>query len=188
MDYIKIYNAICNNAKTRITDEYTESHHIMPRSMGGSNDPDNLVDLTGREHFIVHKILAKVYKGPMIYAFMMMCNTSVNEYGYERFKVSSRDYALARKMISDKLTGVKRTKNTKTKISESQKLRLSDPINRIKCATRTGIPNTEEQKRKISEKLKGVPKQKYPPCPYCGKICNKATAVRWHYSNCKMRT
>lgn len=168
-------------------DCYTESHHIIPHSMGGSDDSDNLVNLTGREHFIVHKILAKEYKGPMIYAFLMMCNTNINEHGYQRFKVSSRDYELARSLLSNKLSGVKRSEASKAKMSKTQKLRMQDPVLRAKCASRIGIPNSELQKQQISKKLKGIPKAKAPPCPYCGKICNKATAVRWHYDNCKLR-
>jgi len=40
---------------------YSERHHIRPRSLGGSDDPYNLVDLTYREHFLIHWILTKIY-------------------------------------------------------------------------------------------------------------------------------
>lgn len=40
---------------------YSENHHIIPRSMGGTNSKDNLVRLTGREHFIAHLLLHKIY-------------------------------------------------------------------------------------------------------------------------------
>lgn len=188
MDYLKIYNSICDRAKDRNLIGYSEAHHILPKSLGGGDGLSNIVKLTGREHFVVHKILAKTHKGPMIYAFLMMCNTNINGHGFERFKVSSRDYELARKLLSDKLTGVKRSEATKLKVSQSQLERMKDPKIRAMCATRTGTHNTEAQKKQISEKLKGIPKAKAPPCPHCGKICNKATAVRWHYYNCKMRT
>ena len=62
MDYKKIYFQLIEKARTRGSDKkelpyYTESHHIVLRSLGGSDDPDNLVLLTAREHFVAHKLL-----------------------------------------------------------------------------------------------------------------------------------
>lgn len=37
-----------------------ETHHIVPKCMGGSNDKENLVNLTAREHFVAHKLLYKI--------------------------------------------------------------------------------------------------------------------------------
>lgn len=38
-----------------------ETHHIKPRCMGGTEDIYNLVDLTPREHYIAHMLLAEEY-------------------------------------------------------------------------------------------------------------------------------
>lgn len=38
-----------------------ETHHIIMRSLGGSNDKSNLVNLTLREHYFMHELLVKVY-------------------------------------------------------------------------------------------------------------------------------
>mgnify|MGYP003339642708 CR=1 FL=1 len=58
--YYKIIdNAIYRNFKTKKEAinalGYVERHHIIPKSLGGSNLKDNLVFLTGREHFIDRK-------------------------------------------------------------------------------------------------------------------------------------
>jgi hypothetical protein len=47
------YNKIINSSKTRklSNNVYTERHHIIPRSVGGSNDDSNIAILTAREHF-----------------------------------------------------------------------------------------------------------------------------------------
>lgn len=63
--YHRHYQSLIENARDRIlpSDTYTESHHIIPRSLGGSDDRNNLVDLTAREHYIAHLLLAKMHGG-----------------------------------------------------------------------------------------------------------------------------
>lgn len=39
-----------------------ETHHIVPKSLGGTDDPDNLVNLTVLEHVLAHKLLYYIYK------------------------------------------------------------------------------------------------------------------------------
>ena len=49
--------------RTKIKYDGCETHHIIPKSIGGSNDKDNLVVLTPKEHYIAHRLLAKCYTG-----------------------------------------------------------------------------------------------------------------------------
>lgn len=64
MDSQKIYAAIISRAvsRQRKNGEYYERHHITPRSMGGSDTAENLVYLTGREHYIAHWLLFKIHR------------------------------------------------------------------------------------------------------------------------------
>lgn len=39
-----------------------ERHHIIPKSIGGTNDTSNIAILTYREHFIAHWLLTKFQK------------------------------------------------------------------------------------------------------------------------------
>lgn len=65
MDYSKLYNDLISfrkaNPLVKSKETYTEKHHILPKCLGGDNSPENLVRLTGREHFIAHRLLAKMY-------------------------------------------------------------------------------------------------------------------------------
>ena len=63
--YTRIYFSIIEKAKLRVLPktEYKETHHIVPRSLGGSNEVDNLVDLTYTEHRLCHKLLVKMTTG-----------------------------------------------------------------------------------------------------------------------------
>ena len=72
MDYTKHYNLLIERAKNRLLECYTERHHIVPRCMGGSDDLDNLVDLTPEEHYVAHQLLVKMHPGEhkLVYALM----------------------------------------------------------------------------------------------------------------------
>lgn len=95
MDYSKVYHQIINNRKGNKPTGYTENHHIIPKSLGGTDDLDNIVELTAREHFICHWLLLKTqaYKTKgyysMLRAFLMMvrCN-SITQNRY----ITSRNY------------------------------------------------------------------------------------------------
>ena len=59
MDYKSVYDKLILKAKNRIISpkEYYEKHHIIPKSIGGSDIDNNLVKLTYKEHYIAHKLL-----------------------------------------------------------------------------------------------------------------------------------
>lgn len=65
MNYKRIYDEIIENAKSQNRKKnkgiYYEKHHIIPKCKGGTNHKSNLVLLTGREHFLAHKLLHKAY-------------------------------------------------------------------------------------------------------------------------------
>lgn len=55
-DYIqRILNARENKKDKNF---YQEKHHIVPKTMGGSNDKENLIYLYAQEHYYAHKLLA----------------------------------------------------------------------------------------------------------------------------------
>jgi len=61
MDYKRIYDHII---KTHICQGgITERHHIVPRSLGGSDDPDNIIEVSPRVHYILHLLLYKMTTG-----------------------------------------------------------------------------------------------------------------------------
>ena len=48
-------------------------HHIIPKHMGGTNDPSNLIELTVEEHAEAHKLLWEQY-GLNHYWMLEACN------------------------------------------------------------------------------------------------------------------
>ena len=63
MNYESIYRRIITNRINHplMLDQYGETHHIIPKCLGGDNSKSNLVRLTAREHFICHALLAEMY-------------------------------------------------------------------------------------------------------------------------------
>ncbi|UCR81248.1 hypothetical protein PSD2002_0132 [Escherichia phage PSD2002] len=61
MNYQKIYDNLIRSRKASKPMGYTESHHIIPSCIGGPDTQENRVRLTPEEHFIAHKLLAKIY-------------------------------------------------------------------------------------------------------------------------------
>jgi hypothetical protein len=93
--YKKWYNQIIENARTH-RQGYTESHHIIPQSLGGKDSKDNLVDLTAREHFISHWLLTKIHKEgeahwKMMNALRIMKAENKNQQRYDT-PITSRVY------------------------------------------------------------------------------------------------
>lgn len=61
MNYLRIYNSLLSRAKDRILSGFVEVHHIIPVCMGGTDESENLVQLTPEEHFIAHLLLVKIF-------------------------------------------------------------------------------------------------------------------------------
>jgi hypothetical protein len=100
--YTKWYALIIANCKMRVKPTvYTESHHILPRSLGGADVPENLVILTAREHFVAHLLLAKMYRGDSGIKMAQAINAmSMQDRDGKRTRLNSKKYALAKSIIS----------------------------------------------------------------------------------------
>lgn len=131
-------------------DSYTERHHIVPRCLGGTNDPTNIVRLTPEEHYIAHQLLVKIYPGnnKLVYAATFMTVYSrdhkgrrINNklFGWIKRRLSiaqSKPHSDERKLNNSKAQlGKKLTEETKAKMSLS----------------RTGVKHSAEWSTKISE-------------------------------------
>jgi hypothetical protein len=132
-------------------DEYTEKHHIIPRSLGGNDNDTNLVALTAREHFICHMLLIRFVEGiyrkkKMQHALGMFIQNNKKQ---NRI-LTSRQYDLARKNISSARIGSVVRSETKDKISKSLKGNI--PWNKGLIGV---IKHSEESNKKRSETLTG---------------------------------
>lgn len=159
--YTKWYFSIIDKAKKRNlslsknqvqkiqkTFGYTEVHHIIPRSIGGSNHKNNLIRLLAKEHYICHLLLTKmaadsVTKKKMVTAYIIMSGKNSKSARIVYRRLNSRLYAKIREEYSQyqsvKQTGRIVSSETKKKLSESRK----------------GIPLSGETKEKLSKIFSG---------------------------------
>jgi hypothetical protein len=185
--YTTWYNTIINHAKLRQSKigEYTENHHIIPKSLGGDDSKSNLVNLTAREHFICHLLLIKMVNGDNKYRMLKASTMMAVRIGpgQQRYKVTNRIYEILKqsvevpqevklkmgiaqknrfKDIPGTFLGKHHSLETRKKMStsaskpKSLEWKASASKNRKgKSAPNKGISHTEETKQKISESVKG---------------------------------
>jgi len=163
--YTKWYYHIINGAVNRRLEIYTEEHHVIPKSMGGTNHSDNLVRLTAREHFLCHLLLTKMVNGQFkhkaIKAARMMAKITGPK--QQRYKVTARIYE---SLIRNK---IEVSAETKSKMGISQKQRFAhtpgtflDKKHSEETLEKLRRPKTEEQKQKQSQSMKGRFKGRIP--------------------------
>jgi hypothetical protein len=131
MNYQKIHDQIIERAqledRKKNQSVYYESHHIIPKCMGGTNSKNNLVLLTAREHFLIHWLLYRIHptNHKLAFAFHLCCLVN-NKLSQKQFTPSSRSYAEAAEAKSVALKAREPwNKNLKTgpnpKMAESKK-------------------------------------------------------------------
>jgi len=99
----RTYDRLIDRAKDRVYMQgIHDNHHILPKSLGGSNAKSNIAILTYREHFLAHWLLSRLTTGQdrisMLYAINRMTSRGKNN---KNRIVSGWQYDLAMKAKSE---------------------------------------------------------------------------------------
>lgn len=170
MNYQNIYNRLIQRGQDRQKGKrrkdliqiygQLERHHIIPRSMNGTNISENLVYLTPEEHFVSHELLVKIYPkelGPL--RALMILSGKNNRYRNNKlFGWARRRYAEMRKGNIPWNKGIPWSEETKDKIREKRKLQVITEETKLKISLAGlgennhffGKKHTKESKKKIS--------------------------------------
>jgi len=110
VNYERIYAEFVNDRRRReaVLSGYSERHHIVPRCMGGDDEPGNLIRLTPEDHIVAHLLLARIYGGRLWYALTVMMRPAKRLGIVLRGKRARRVAALARRKQAELQLGVLR--------------------------------------------------------------------------------
>lgn len=211
--YTKWYFSIIENRKSKplISGVYGEKHHIIPKSIGGSNESINLVKLLPREHFLAHWLLTKMcinkdHNIKMNHALRRLMDSSksteIREWSKWQYEIAKKKKSLA--MKAQAIEGKSPNQGKKHSKEAKERMRLAklgvkrDPEKCKYLKTRKHSEETKakmsassigrivssDTRRKLSLKQKGRPAERVE-CPHCNEIGGKPIMKRYHFNNCK---
>jgi len=152
--YYNWYFALIAKARTKVYDDYSEVHHIIPDCLGGTDDPDNLVRLSYQEHFLCHWMLIKFVNTPeaeakMIRSLLCMTWSSNN---HKRI-VSSWQFDVVKRAAKDNMRGENNPVYGKTRHNNGiEEIMLSVDEEIPEGFVLGRLPFSEETRRKMRGK------------------------------------
>lgn len=192
--YLRWYiNLIMSRKDTTEIHTYHEKHHILPKSIYPEFSdlkqyPDNGIDLSAKEHFIAHLLLAKMFFGndrkKMCYAFLALKNQK-NRFQENRISSSRRYQSIRDTVHKDDW----RKGKTLEEIHGKEKAVIIR--NKLKLRRSRG-KLSEEERKKASERMiilhktspwkrnfqnQRMPKEK---CLSCGKEIDIGNLKKYH--------
>jgi len=151
------YYNIVNRAKSRVlsADSYYETHHIVPKSLGGDNTVDNLVRLTAREHFICHWLLTKMVSGSdqkkMAYACKRMMHSKNSR--QDRYQITSRVYENLKTQLNVMLKNRQFTDVWKEKLKRAARNRADNEdasAKEVRRKTMVGVNKSRKGEKRLA--------------------------------------
>ena len=178
----------------------THKHHIIPKHVGGTDDPYNIVELSIEEHAEAHRILFEKYGRWQDDLAWKGLSGMIGKDEIIRLAQSNADKSWfntekgteARKKMSAKKKGKTPWNKGLTKETNPIVQQYADNVkNTMKSGKVQTIGDimrgksfTPEHKKKLSDRKKNaIPKE----CEHCGKKTSDAMHARWHGDKCKER-
>lgn len=190
MDYKRIYDDFIKDRRRKESGltGYTERHHILPRSLGGGNEPDNLIRLSAEDHIFAHLLLAKAFGGRLWGALLLMMQPPRQLGIVSRGRRARRIAAIAKEKqallqlgvsrpdVSVKLTNRPKSERHKRNLSRARMGHKDSDVTRLKKKRAMNDPEvrakiyTADRSRKISSALTGLVRS----VDHCRAISEKA--------------
>jgi hypothetical protein len=138
MDYQKIYTTLVRRGQNRILEGYSETHHIVPRCLGGTDEATNLVSLTPEEHYLCHLLLVKMHPNNirLVKAAMFMVSSNNN------VKRNNKAYGWLKRQYSEYMSGP----NNPSKLNGAWNKGITGYKNKVNFS--------DESKKQFSERMK----------------------------------
>lgn len=171
MDYALHYNRIVDRARSRVLIGYVERHHVIPRCLGGTDAPRNIVKLTPEEHYVSHQLLVKLHPAnvKLVTAAIMMAKRASGNKAYGWLRRRYAGHKRGKPLSSEHKRKIAESNRGKVKpLSPEHRARFlvmnigrvhSEQTRRNMAAARRRMgPLSENTKKKLSDFWKGKPK------------------------------
>lgn len=190
MNYKKIYDQIIEKAKfenrSKNSGVYYEQHHIIPKCLGGDNSKNNLVLLTGKEHYMCHKLLVKIYPSntKLIFALWGFLNGYNKSVSIKSGKEIENFRTCHKKAIQNVHCNKIVSESTRKKFSERN---LTQDLVKCKWCDKTmDIRNINKWHNDRCKLNVNYTKDHLEKCDICGIHTTKTNIIRWHNQKCKL--
>ncbi len=179
-------------------------HHIVPKHMNGSNDPQNIIELSIEEHANAHKVLYEMHGKLEDYLAWKGLTGQISRADLliELYRQNGKIQGKKNKGKTAWNRGLSMTEEQKQKLrkpkSEEHKQKLKKPkqdtskmgkyerTDSIKLKLKIANKNqfdTAESRKIHSEKIKSVRSK----CVHCGLETVTGNINRWHNDKCKFK-
>lgn len=157
MNHKKHYDLLVKKAQQRPKlSGYVEKHHIVPKSLGGSDDATNLVEFTAREHCLAHLLLAHIYNHHKMWfaANMMSRLYKTKSRAYEKVRIKNSEIMRERMASS---SNPMLNEAVKVKHQTAIKLAMQRPeVRKRQSEVRIGMKFSDSHKENLSKAHIGV--------------------------------
>lgn len=193
MNYKRAYYRLLNRALVRDYQDGMFMHHVIPRYVG--REYDILVPVTAKEHVVIHRLLYKAFGG-IHYKSLFTYHLMTRTIGYKTLLAGKNHpaYGIPKPGTSEKLTGIKRSAETRAKMSKASTGRRHSEETKARISAtmtgRPGSPHTEETKARMSKAHTGMKKPwagetntrlKSHPCVFKGIEFDSMTQASKHF-------
>lgn len=168
---------------------YVERHHVLPKSLGGTNDVKNLVWLTADEHLEVHLLLVKMVQNKeqlrkMHSAAVRMCNPQSRT----QQRSFDKNYDNIRKECARLHSEFMKGKNSGNRNPFFNK-KHSEKSKQLISLGGMGLKRTDETRKNLSISKMGEknPATKIVTCPHCGKTGKAGGMLKHHFEHCRSK-
>lgn len=171
-------------------------HHIIPKHIGGSDEPENIIELTVEEHAEAHRKLWEQHDRWQDYLAWKCLSGHIGKEEAIKFAQKHADKSYFKteewkQKFSKIMKGhtpwnkgltKEKDKRIKDQAELTKKYMKEGKLNNIGDVVR-GTSFTEEHKNKLKEKAKNRMKIK---CIHCGLEYPPGNYKRWHGEKCKL--
>lgn len=169
-------------------------HHIIPKHMGGSDDPCNIIELTVEEHAEAHRILFEKYGKEQDYLAWRGLGGIIDKQNIVKEACSLAGKKSNKKRLEDGthiwLDGEHQRNKQLKRLEDGTHNFLNPELRKkqkiaIQKLLKENNPVYSQISKGKNKFVSDIPTKIKLLCPHCNKEGPKPQMIQWHFDNCK---